>query len=174
MWRVRLPNCRKVRAQLFSATPIRLNHVPVGTIWAEVTLNKEQYERQVAIASSFYLLQAQSFRLLVATKGVSDDKSTAHYYWFISWVDPAAAEPDFWTLHASREQLLEYATRITAELNPMFLEPIHLTKPEGIVSPPIKIRDWVPGDIPRGRVTLLGDAVHPMTFCESLCPHKEF
>lgn len=170
---VQLPNRCTVRAQLFSATPVRLNHVPVATIWADVTLNKEQYERQVAIAPSFYFLQAQGFRVFIATKGISDDKSTAYYYWFLSWLDPAAAEPGFWTQQASREELLEYATKKTAELNPMFLEPIRLTKAEGMVCPPIRIRDWVPRDIPHGKITLLGDAIHPMTFCEYTCPRTD-
>ncbi|MCJ1245622.1 hypothetical protein MMC30_002826 [Trapelia coarctata] len=153
-----------VRTQLFSATPPQLNRVPLATIWGEVTLTKEQYEHQVALAPSFYMAQAEDFRIFIATKGVSEDKATSRYYWFVSWIDPAAAEHDFWTLHASREELLEYAATKVAGAHPKFLEVIQLTKPEGIVCPPIRLRDWLPGDIPRGRVTLLGDAIHPMTF----------
>ena len=155
-----------VRTQLFSATPPQLNHVPLAMIWGEVTLTKEQYERQVAIAPSFYMAYAQDFRMLVATKGVSEDRSTSSYYWFVSWIDPTAAEDNFWTAHASKEELLKYATTKIAGAHPKFVEVVRLTKPEGIVRPPIKLRDWLPDDIPRGRVTLVGDAIHPMTFCE--------
>jgi len=156
----------KVRTQLLSATPPQLNHVPLAMIWGEVTLTKEQYERQVALAPSFHMAQSPDFRIFIATKGVSEDKSTASYYWYVSWIDPAAAEHDFWTIHASKEELLEYARTKATRAHPKFLEVVQLTKPEGIVSPPIKLRDWLPGDIPRGRITLLGDAIHPMTFCE--------
>lgn len=158
-------NGYEVRAQLFRATPPQLNHVPVAMIWAEVMLTKEQYERQLPLATAFYMVQAVNYRIFVGTKGITDDKSSAYFYWFVSWVDPAAGEPDFWTMNASQEELLEYARRKTAGIHPRFLELINLTNAEGVLHPPIKLRDWVPDDIPRGRVTLLGDAVHPMTFC---------
>ena len=33
---------------------------------------------------------------------------------------------------------------------------------EGVLCPPIRMRDMMPVELPNGRITLLGDAIHPM------------
>lgn len=47
-----------------------------------------------------------------------------------------------------------------------YIEPFLATPVEGILQPPLQMRDMVPPSIPKGRVTLLGDAIHPMVPCE--------
>lgn len=51
-------------------------------------------------------------------------------------------------------------------LDDEYVEPIRATLVEGILQPALRMRDMVPPKLPTGRVTLLGDAVHPMVPCK--------
>lgn len=44
-----------------------------------------------------------------------------------------------------------------------FTEIFHATPVEGMLHPPLRLKDMVPPPLPHGRVTLVGDAVHAMT-----------
>ncbi len=133
----------------------------------ELKLSKAQYERHMARGRSFYAaLGACSSRLFIALKDVSADAEQAEYYWIISWKDPAAAHEPYWTQHASKEELYAAALEHTRVYRPEFRETVELTDAAGMVKPPIVFRDMVPEELPRGRVTLVGDAVHPMTPCK--------
>lgn len=48
-------------------------------------------------------------------------------------------------------------------LDPRFTEIIRLTPVDGMLTPPIVLRDLVLKELPNRRVTLVGDAAHPMT-----------
>lgn len=51
-------------------------------------------------------------------------------------------------------------------LDPEYIEPFRATPVEGILQPPLQMRDMAPPELPRGRVSMLGDAVHPMVPCK--------
>ena len=104
----------------------------------------------------------------VGLNSVDEDGQHAKYYWMFSWMDETAVEKagkDYWTMHTSKEESLEYAIRETEEWDPKFREIIQLTKPEGMMVPPLVIRDMEPLPLQNKRITLLGDAAHPMTPC---------
>ena len=157
-----------MRSQLLKADPPKLNTLPLGSFVGEVSLTKEQYKRQFAIAPSFYILFNKNSRLFCGLKNISEDQSTANYYWMLHWDDPEAVNSDWWGANASQKEMLDFAQERLRDLDPRFAELPTLTKPEGMVVPLIRVRDWVPDKLPMGRVTLLGDAAHPMTFCMSL------
>ena len=90
-----------------------------------------------------------------------------------SWKDPEAINPaDYWTSKASQKEMLDFALERIKVMDPRLSELARMTKPEGVLVPPIRVRDLVPTELPLGRVTLSGDAVHPMTFCTSTCPPR--
>lgn len=80
--------------------------------------------------------------------------------------DQDTPKPSYWTTTASKEELLRFATSDLDKLHPDFVESIRATTVEGIVYPPLQMRDMPPPDLPLGKVTLLADAVHPMVPCE--------
>jgi 2-polyprenyl-6-methoxyphenol hydroxylase-like FAD-dependent oxidoreductase len=47
-------------------------------------------------------------------------------------------------------------------VHPDFAEAFRATQVDGILHPPIRMRDMTPVELPRGKITLLGDAIHPM------------
>ena len=77
--------------------------------------------------------------------------------------DEQAVEESFWTTDASQEELHRFITDNLDGIHPTFTEIIRATPVEGMLHPPIRMRDMTPPELPRGRVPLLGDAVHPMT-----------
>lgn len=85
--------------------------------------------------------------------------------------DPDAMKVGYWLRHASQQQLLEHAHKTVSGLDAKFTEMILATTAEGILTPQIEIRDMIPHAIPHGRVTLLGDAAHSMTYCQLLSPY---
>ena len=161
-----------VRAQLLGPDPPRLNIVPVGMITGELQLSREEYERQIAIAPSFYILYGHEARVFVGLRSISEDKSTAQYYWMATWDDCLSSDPaKFWTSKASKQDLLDFALELTKNFHSRFMEIFSLTRSEDVMTPGIIVRDLEPKALPSGRVTLLGDAIHPMTFCRFISGH---
>jgi hypothetical protein len=70
---------------------------------------------------------------------------------------------------ASKRQCYDFAVERSKGLDSRLTEIIRLTDVEEMVKPPPVIRDLVLkdfGGMPSSRITLLGDAAHPMTPCE--------
>ncbi|MCJ1377644.1 hypothetical protein MMC17_000740 [Xylographa soralifera] len=151
-----------VRTQLFSPNPPQLNRICTGAIVGNATLNKAQYEAQLENARSFYFLKGRDFRMLIGLVSVAEDKATAQYYWAINWLDPEAGSPDFWALKAPPADRLAFVLKTIEGTDERFACVIRATKVEDMAAP-LAIKDLMPMEIPRGRVSLLGDAAHPMT-----------
>ena len=128
-----------------------------------MTLNKEQYERQLALGHSAYVALCPGSRIFCGLNSVSSDTATARYYWLVVWRDPVAAGEPYWTVNASKQKMYDAALEKMKSLDPKFTEIIRLTKVEDIMAPPIVLRDMALESIPEGRATLVGDAAHPMT-----------
>ncbi|RDW75695.1 hypothetical protein BP5796_06516 [Coleophoma crateriformis] len=71
-------------------------------------------------------------------------------------------EPSYWTTTASEEALHMDVINHLDGLHTSFTEPICATTVEGILHPPLQMRDMVPPTLPKGWVSLLGNAVQPM------------
>ncbi|KAL9079051.1 MAG: hypothetical protein Q9157_002019 [Trypethelium eluteriae] len=152
-----------VRNYLFPNQDL-LHTSPVGLLVGQVTLNREQYERQLSIGHSIYIAVApKGSRLFVGLNSISQDKESARYYWFVSWPDQAASQEPYWTATASKQESYDTAVEKTETLDPKLTEIIRLTKAEDMMTPPVVFRDMLPQEIPDGRVLLAGDAAHPMT-----------
>ena len=110
--------------------------------------------------------------MLIGLVSVSEDKATAHYYWAINWLDPEAGDPDFWALKAPPADRLAFVLKTIEGVDERFASVIKATKVEDMAAP-LAFRDLVPMEIPRGRVSLLGDAAHPMTPCKLYHLHTD-
>ncbi|KAI2606689.1 FAD/NAD(P)-binding domain-containing protein [Hypoxylon sp. NC1633] len=144
-----------------------LRNVPISSITGEIKLSGELFARQLEIAHSMAIIPITTGdawnNLFMGLTKVSPDGQTGDFFWVISWHDPLAQQTGRIAVSTlPRDERLEIAKRMTAHLDPKFRRVIEETTPEGI-------RDigWVPTDchldeIPLGRATLLGDAVHLM------------
>lgn len=108
------------------------------------------------------------FAFFVALGWVDEDGQTATYQWFVTWPDENIAQDPamYWTARASKNELLGFALNMVKPLDDQLTEIIRTTKVEGMQSPPLAIRDLCLEELPNSRVTLLGDAGHPMAPCE--------
>ena len=142
--------------------------LPAGVINGEVTLSGDEFKYQLDLAHSAYVAAAESFHLYVGLKEVSADGTAATYYWYLNFYDPEAANEPYWTASASKEEMYKFAVQKTQPLDPTYSRIVHLTDSKSIRAPPIVFRDLLLNDdaIPLGRVTLLGDAAHPMAPCK--------
>ncbi|MCJ1353666.1 MAG: hypothetical protein MMC33_003653 [Icmadophila ericetorum] len=140
-----------------------LQTVPVGMIGGETTLNREQYESVMEIGNSAFLARGEVFNIFVGLNSVAEDASTAKYYWMFNWVDEKAAQEPYWTASASKQELYDYAMKHIDAFDPKFVEVVRLTPVDGVRTPPLVLRDLVLKEMPNRRVTLVGDAAHPMT-----------
>ncbi|KAF5667140.1 FAD NAD(P)-binding domain-containing protein [Fusarium heterosporum] len=150
---------RQLAAGIPAAEPARL---PIGIVIGQLVATQGQYERWMKLGNSFFVGFADTRRLFIGVKDVADDLQSAQYYWMFGWQDHDATENDFWTTSASREEMHAYVMSHLDNLNEDYIEPIRQTPVEGILLPPIVMKDMVPPVLPRGKVTLIGDAVHPM------------
>lgn len=145
----------------------KVSTLPAGVINGEVTLSGDEFRRQLDLAHSAYVAAAESFHIYVGLKEVSADGKEGSFYWFLNFFDPHAANEPFWTATATKQAMYEFAIEKTKALNPAYSRIVHLTNVEDVRAPPIVFRDLLLDDeaIPLGRVTLLGDAAHPMAPC---------
>lgn len=158
----------QVRSHIFGAKA-PLQAIPQGVIVAETTVNKSQLDRQLSIAHSAYVALGDGFFVFVGLKSIADDAQSATFYWFVIWnaEDAARDAEKYWTATASKQKLYDFALKKTEGLDERFTEIIGLTDVSEIVTPPLVIKDLVLEDVsmPSSRITLLGDAAHPMTPC---------
>lgn len=159
---------KPVRQHLTDANP---RIVPMATISGEVTLHNDEVRRQLEIAHSAYTVDTKDgnnhpARLFVGLDVISPDKKSADYYWTVLWPDEGVTDASFSKPPASAEQLLETARQKMCLAPAELREILELTSPESIRRTPLIIRDMVLESLHATRVTLLGDAVHPMTPCK--------
>lgn len=156
----------RVCKQLLQANPVEPMPTPYGIVIGEASLRREHYQQELEHGPSFYIVGAPSSHLFVGLKEATDDRETAYFYWMYFWHDPKASElgRDYWTQKATREELLEYAQRKCAEeFDEKMTQIVRLATPETLMYPPLQLHQWAPyQELPTGRVTILGDAAHPM------------
>lgn len=159
---------KSVRQHLTDANP---RIVPMATISGEATLHNDEVKRQLEIAHSAYTVDTKDSnnhpaRLFVGLDVINPDMKSADYYWTVLWPDEGVTDASFSKAPASAEQLLETARQKMCLAPAELREILELTSPESIRRTPLIIRDMVLESLPARRVTLLGDAVHPMTPCK--------
>ncbi|KAF7971905.1 hypothetical protein HWV62_19469 [Athelia sp. TMB] len=150
----------RVRNTMYQSNPPALNIVPTGIIVGEVTLNREQWERQAKLARSFHVCIAKGFLLFTGLKAYSDDLSEGNFYWLYFFPEQKPATS--WIKTASKEELLAFTKEAIKDIRPEFREIVELQTPERM-GQPFVMYDHVPEMCPAGPVTLIGDAIHPMT-----------
>ncbi|KAF3064198.1 hypothetical protein GL218_02381 [Daldinia childiae] len=140
-----------------------------GVINGEIILSGRDMEEQLQIGCSCYIVdasltdEAPSFLFVGLSEAYPDGKS-GKYFFNLFWRDDEATKKDFWTYSASSEKLYETALEKTKHLPAKFRSIVEKTGPQGMKNPPLHIYTLTmdPELLPKGRVTLLGDAAHCM------------
>ncbi|KAL7621329.1 hypothetical protein AAE478_008650 [Parahypoxylon ruwenzoriense] len=136
-----------------------------GVINGEIILKGRDMEEQLEMGHSCYLVDVSpiedspSFLFVGLSETLPDGKS-GKYFFNLFWRDEDATKKDFWTYSASREKLYEAALEKTNHLPPKLRSIVEKTGPQGMKQPPIHFWTLIMESLPKGRITLLGDAAH--------------
>ncbi|KAI1759682.1 putative monooxygenase [Hypoxylon sp. FL1150] len=143
-----------------------LQTFPAAMAVGEVTLSGRLFENQLALGHSCYVKSgppSSGYFLFCGLREVSTDGKSGSYYWYVVNEDFDVENEDHWLRSASQAEKLEHAIKITSSLEPKFTEIIRSTPASGMRNHSLIVRDAIIHDLPVSRVTLLGDAMHPMT-----------
>lgn len=137
----------------------------------ETTISGAEFERQLVLAHSAYLAVSddRTLSIFVGLDKVSEDGKTGSYYWFFMIPDEDTDKPDHWTKHASQAERLERVSQCAKAFDDRFTEILKLTPAEGVRTDAFSFRDAEIDEqelVSSSRVTLLGDAAHPMAPCK--------
>ncbi|KAF9879487.1 hypothetical protein CkaCkLH20_03030 [Colletotrichum karsti] len=151
--------------------------LPVGSLVGEIQLSGEDLVHQLELGHSAYIVldsspenqRGSQASLFAALNKISPDKKTGYFYFILHWIDRAAAESTeerpFWTVTASREELMAFAKEKT-KIYPDYLRvlvdkvPVESYRQPGIVLQSVEL---AADQLPAGRITLAGDSAHSMT-----------
>lgn len=159
----------KVRAQLLNDPEDvqRVGTTPQPSAWisifGECTLSKDLFEPLSDISSAGLLSATDTTRFMIAPTTFDPSGQSVSYYWSVAFLgfDPPAEAS--WIQTASAQSLYDRAIHLTEGSASVLTDVIHATGPSGMMVRPPRFVEWVPPKrLPRGRVTLLGDAAHTM------------
>ncbi|KEF61053.1 uncharacterized protein A1O9_02618 [Exophiala aquamarina CBS 119918] len=150
-----------VRGQLiegFKATPSSL-----ATLHGNTVLDRKLYEPLIEKGNSGVIVGQDGLKFTLLLLEYLDD-GTALFNWVCSYKSKDAESETRWADTADREALFEKALEIAGHLPRRIVDAVRNTTPAGVHKPPIKLLETVlpKQALPRGRVTLVGDAAHSM------------
>ena len=125
--------------------------------------SKEIYEPIHNLGTAAVAVGGEGLRMIISPLSINEDGSSAHYYWAAMFRSHDPKKDDAWVINASKEEMYAKGLEITANVPDMVKNMIKATKVEDMMKPPLKFVEFSPPDtLPRGRVTILGDASHSM------------
>lgn len=145
-----------------------LQTFPATMAVGEVTVSGKLFENQLALGHSCWVKSgppSAGYFVFCGLREVSPDGKSGSYYWYVVNEDPDIGKEDHWLHSASQAEKLKHSIKITRLLEPRFTEIIRSTPVSGMRTHPLLVRDAIIHDLPVSRITLLGDAMHPMTPC---------
>ena len=130
-----------------------------------VVLAKDLYEPLLSHANTGILIGEPGMKFyIIVIEYLKDD--TAQFNWTCAWRDEDPDQDErAWAQSATQEELFGRALELLKNLPPQILEAVKRTGPEGMHQPPIKLTETIlppVSSLPRGFVTLMGDAAHSM------------
>lgn len=132
-------------------------------IFGEVKLPPQQYEPLRKLGAAVVLAGAPDVRTQIGMLHMEPDRSSALYFWAVvaRREDPEILSD--WLQNAPRKEIYDLVLEIMKGQHPVLTDVIRLGGPEALVRRQPTFLEYVtPEDLPKGRVTALGDAAHAM------------
>ena len=156
----------RVRTQMLG-DEYQLNPSTLIPIVGVCELPREIYEPFHSFASAAIISSGPNLRYLIGTRAVQEDRSSASYYYALCYKSENPDVDGAWAATASQQELYAKALELTKDMPPLLRSIVENTGPEHIPTPPLRFGEFLsPSFLPRGQVSLLGDAAHSMIpFC---------
>ncbi|KAJ4304889.1 hypothetical protein N0V90_000417 [Kalmusia sp. IMI 367209] len=173
-----------VRKHLLQGQDV-MKPLPVGSVFAEISLSGEEFSQQLTLSHSNYIVMDPRLRgdqqtvIFGALNRVSPDGKTGHYYFILLWVDKDASRAvgeKRWFESASKEQLAAFARERTKNFPDHLRALVNKVPTEGYNAPGFQLQgvDLEPEQLPAGRVLVIGDAAHSMAPFRALAANTAF
>lgn len=149
-----------VRSQLLSQTAKPASFIPIiGT----VTLSPDEFEPVHAKGSAAVIAGDDNLRWLLSLISIEPDRSSASYFYAVCYHAENILQETAWLQTATESELFDKAIALTTTQPKFFRDILQKSGPENIHHPPLRFVEFEPpASLPRGRVTLAGDAAHTM------------
>lgn len=144
-----------------------LRPIPLAIILGETTLSGEALERQLSLGHSCWFASEPEARLFCGISRILPDGKSAEVYWTFYYDDDGIGDAGHWLQLTLPAQQFDLVWERSQVLDAKFREVLQLTGPGGLSRKPMIFWDAVIDRLPVSRVTMLGDAAHPMAPCES-------
>ncbi|OAP56446.1 hypothetical protein AYL99_09625 [Fonsecaea erecta] len=150
-----------VRRQLLEHSPLIQTNFHM--IHGNVRLTREQWAPILEHSSCGILLGTDTCKFYFLLTEHCDN-GDAWFNWNTAYRSTDYAADDAWMSSATAEQLRDRALMVIKDLPPFLRDSVRLTPVEGMQRPPVKLAETIlPNQLlPRGNVTLMGDAAHSM------------
>ena len=135
-------------------------------ILGEPVLSGEALQAQLRIAHSCWIRFAFDFWLFFGVNAMEADGKTGECYWMLFLNDANPADPNHWLRTASRQEKFDYTLNRIAGFEDKFQEAVKAGGPDAVRDSFLVYYDGIIESLPVTRVTLLGDAAHPLTPCK--------
>lgn len=149
-----------VRKQLLDLSATDAPYIPI--------LGSGNYPREVfepihKLGTAAIALGSEGLRMIVSMLSIQEDYSSANYYWAASFHSTDPEKAAAWAAQATKDELFAKALEITSNIPEQVRRMVEMTGAEGMMKPPLHFVEFTPPDVvPKGRVTILGDAAHSM------------
>lgn len=144
---------------------------PYIALHGNVLLDQEMHTQFLKDGNSGILTGGKSVKAYFALMEYQDNGRIL-FNWNCSWKSQNPVVDYEWAENASQQELLNLALEMCREFPPYIVEAIRATGPSGMRQPPVKYIETVLPDtgLPKGHVTLAGDAAHSMVCPQCLDP----
>ncbi|KAH8651230.1 hypothetical protein BX600DRAFT_554112 [Xylariales sp. PMI_506] len=139
-----------------------LRSYPVSIINAETELHGADLERQMRLGYNAWINFGPGFIQFAGVKSIATDAKSGTWYWFVYVPEETADAPHHWLRTATKTEKYEFALSSIQAADPAFHEILKVSGPDSVNEAFTLFYDAVIEDLPVTRVTLLGDAAHPI------------
>ncbi|KAM7202924.1 FAD-dependent urate hydroxylase [Naviculisporaceae sp. PSN 640] len=146
---------KKPNSEVLEISP---NVIVVG----ETKLRGKEFEQQLQMGHSCFMMFGPGFSLFVGLNRVSADGKEGDYYWLMAGNDETVSQEDHWAKTATAEERLKWAQGKVQVFPPPFRKTLEKTLPEDVKGNILWYDALIPTTPEVNRVVVLGDAAHPM------------
>ena len=132
-------------------------------LFAEGKVPKNVYTMIQTLGNAALAYSGPRLNFFAGIRAIEPDGTAAECYWSVYWTTDDPAAEAAWSEKASKQELFDRAQEHLTELPSPLKALVDTLGQQAMTVPPVRYWEWAPPEnLPVGRITLLGDALHTM------------